>query len=161
MLISVLFAAMVPAEPPEPDLFTTKVRPVLAAHCFKCHGPDDKARKAKLRLDVRENALRVLAPGKAGESELVRRITSHDDSVTMPPPSAKIPLTEAEKQLLAKWIESGAKYTPHWAFVAPHRPSVPTFANTSAAPQTGTLSPKSQVEPVRNPIDSFVRFRFT
>src|SRR5579871_1644958 len=98
MLLPILVAALVPAVPPEPDLFTTKVRPVLAAHCFKCHGPDDKARKAKLRLDVREEALRVLTPEKAGKSELVRRVTSHDETVMMPPPSAKIPLTEAEKQ---------------------------------------------------------------
>src|SRR5579871_3822236 len=145
MLISVLFAAMVPAEPPEPDLFTTKVRPVLAAHCFKCHGPDDKARKAKLRLDVRDEAVRVLAPGKPGESKLVKRISSPDESFMMPPPSAKVPLTEDEKQLLSKWVEQGAVYSPHWAFVAPRRWPVPQIRNSKSG--------------IDNPIDSFIQAR--
>src|SRR4051812_19417752 len=73
--------------PGEPDLFTSKVRPILARHCFKCHGPDEKTRKARLRLDVREEALRPAAsgfrpivPGNLEESELVGRIDSEDES---------------------------------------------------------------------------------
>ena len=73
-------------KPADPDLFNSKVRPILAGHCFKCHGPDDGARKAKFRLDVRDAALqparsgqRPIVPGKPDESELIRRIFSDDD----------------------------------------------------------------------------------
>src|SRR4051812_23244890 len=91
----------------EQDLFTGKVRPILARHCFKCHGPDDKTRKAKLRLDVRDEALRParsglrpIVPGDLEESELLNRIFAEDDSELMPPPEAKIPLSEEDKQVL-------------------------------------------------------------
>src|ERR1700730_3567885 len=83
--------------------FTRDVRPLLSRHCFKCHGPDDKARKAKLRLDVREAAIgeaksgaRPVVPGKPDESELVRRVFAAEDSDLMPPPSTKNPLTDAQ-----------------------------------------------------------------
>src|SRR5262245_44012552 len=76
------------------DFFNTQVRPILAQHCFKCHGPDDKARKAKLRLDRRDDALkptrsgkRAIVPGKPDESELIARINAPDAGEIMPPPS--------------------------------------------------------------------------
>src|SRR5271163_3361492 len=76
------------------DIFTSRVRPILARHCFKCHGPDDKARKAKFRLDVRDEAVKPAAsgavpivPGKPDESELVSRIFADDASEQMPPPA--------------------------------------------------------------------------
>src|SRR5437588_7109229 len=79
--------------------FTREVRPILSRHCFKCHGPDDKARKAKLRLDVRESAIgeaksggRPIVPGKPDESELIRRIFAAEDSDPIPPPSTKHPV---------------------------------------------------------------------
>src|SRR3954453_22700179 len=88
------------------DFFATKVRPILAAYCFKCHGPDEKTRKAKLRLDVREEALRparskkhAIVPGKPDASELVARILSADESEVMPPPAAKLVLTAEQKQI--------------------------------------------------------------
>src|SRR6516164_440855 len=81
--------------------FTRDVRPILSRHCFKCHGPDDKARKAKLRLDVRAEAVRkAIVPGKPDDSELVRRIFAADDSEVMPPPATKNPLTDAQKLIL-------------------------------------------------------------
>src|SRR6266852_1752163 len=74
--------------------FTRDVRPLLSRHCFKCHGPDEKARKSGLRLDVREAALKggesgepAIVPGKADEGELVRRIFSDDEGEMMPPPT--------------------------------------------------------------------------
>jgi mono/diheme cytochrome c family protein len=118
-----------------PD-FNRDVRPILAARCFKCHGPDDGARKAKLRLDNREGA--ELAIGKPEKSELVRRITSTNEEEVMPPPALKTPLTAKEKETLKAWIAAGAKYEPHWAFVPPKRPEVP---KTKFA--------------VNNPIDNF------
>src|SRR5438094_2345663 len=80
--------------------FQRDVRPLLSRHCFKCHGPDDKARKAKLRLDVRETAMKggrsgepAVVPGKPDDSELVRRIFAADETEVMPPPSTKNPLS--------------------------------------------------------------------
>lgn len=112
--------------------FTREVRPILSRHCFKCHGPDDKARQADLRLDVRDNALAVtgsgkpaIVPGKPDESEVVRRIFSLDENEAMPPPTAKLPLTADEKQVLRRWISEGARYAAHWAFVSPKQAPLP------------------------------------
>src|SRR5579871_4499043 len=91
------------------DAFNNEVRPILARHCFKCHGPDDKARKAKLRLDVREQAMKPAAsgsipivPGKPDESELISRVFADDASEQMPPAAAKLPLSESDKQVLKR-----------------------------------------------------------
>jgi hypothetical protein len=133
------------------DFFTREVRPILAAHCFKCHGPDDQARKAKLRFDRREDALkparsgrRPIVPGKPGESELVARVFAEDEIEVMPPPSAKLPLTKEKKEILKRWIAEGAEYTTPWAFVPPRRPEVPAVKDAVRA---------------RNPIDRFVLAR--
>jgi hypothetical protein len=117
------------AEPPVD--FTRDVRPLLARSCFKCHGPDPKARKGKLRLDDRADAVRdrdgyaVIVPGKPDDSELVARIEDDDDTVRMPPPEMKAQLTPAEKDLLRRWIAAGAEYKAHWAFVPPHKAALP------------------------------------
>src|SRR5262245_15382326 len=125
--------------------FIRDVRPILSRSCFKCHGPDDKARKAKLRLDDRDTALqkKAIVPGKPDESELITRITA-DGPGHMPPPATKIVLTEQQKDTLKRWIAAGAEYQEHWAFVRP----------TQAAP------PKvSRPEWAVNPIDNFVLAR--
>ncbi len=126
----------------EPD-FNRDVRPILAGKCFKCHGPDEKARKADLRLDARDDAVKAGAidPGKADASELIRRVVSHDPAEVMPPPAVKNALTDREKDVLTRWVAAGARYDPHWAFVPVRRPPVP------AAPPGAV---------VRNPIDNFV-----
>ncbi|MFM8879789.1 MAG: DUF1549 domain-containing protein, partial [Verrucomicrobiota bacterium] len=130
-----------------PD-FTTEVRPILSQHCFKCHGPDDLARKGGLRLDVRDSAVLAaksgavaLVPGKPESSELVKRIHSKDPDEVMPPPSTRQTLTEAEKKTLQAWIAAGAEYIPHWAFQRP-KSVPPPDAGDSPWP--------------RNPIDQFV-----
>jgi mono/diheme cytochrome c family protein len=146
----VFFAAPCARAAEGPDLFNDRVRPILARHCFKCHGPDDRARKARLRLDVREQALRsaksgkpAIVPGKPEESELVRRIFAAEDEV-MPPPHAKNPLTEADRQALRRWVAEGAENRPHWAFVPPRQ----------------VLLPKgSHADWPRNAIDCFVLAR--
>src|ERR1700733_9964626 len=106
--------------------FTRDIRPILANNCLKCRGVDDKARKGNLRLDVRDSAIVAaksgdlpIVPGKPDQSALIRRITSADPDEHMPPPATKLVLTEAQNELLARWIAEGAKYSPHWAFVAP------------------------------------------
>src|SRR5438093_7285711 len=94
-----LLAVLLPAPPARAaDVdFTRDVRPILSRHCFKCHGFDDKARKAKLRLDVRYGAVKkVIVPGKPDDSELVRRIFATDAAEVMPPPVTKNPLSDAQ-----------------------------------------------------------------
>jgi mono/diheme cytochrome c family protein len=123
-----------------PD-FNRDVRPILASRCFKCHGPDDAARKAKLRLDTRDGAELVL--GKPADSELLRRVFSDDETEVMPPPATKVTLTAKEKETLKAWVAAGARYDPHWAFVPPKQPQPPL----------------GRVAGVRNPIDAFVLAR--
>lgn len=111
--------------------YNRDIRPILSDTCFHCHGPDKNTRKAKLRLDVREDALArgAFVPGKPTESELVKRLFSSDPEELMPPPEAHKPLNPAQKELLQRWIAQGAEYQPHWAYLPPKRPSVPADAN--------------------------------
>lgn len=110
------------------------IRPILSDKCFKCHGPDARQRKADLRLDTKEGAFAALkdqpghfalVPGKLKESELWQRITSPDTAEVMPPPTSNLALTQAEIDIIGKWIEQGAKYKPHWAFIAPQVAKLP------------------------------------
>ena len=119
----------------EPD-FAQVVRPLLAAKCFTCHGPDAATREAGLRLDIPESyegrsrgGLPLVAGGAPGEeSELLRRLAADAPAtVQMPPPEAE-PLTEEERALLARWVADGAPWSAHWAFEAPQRPEVPADA---------------------------------
>ena len=112
--------------------FTRDIRPILSQHCFKCHGPDKQ--KSDLRLDQRESAIAAaesgnsaIVPGKPGESELLRRITSDDPDEAMPPKDARLTPPEIEK--LRQWIAAGSKYEMHWAYVKPARPTTPENAN--------------------------------
>jgi hypothetical protein len=101
--------------------FNREIRPLLASKCYACHGPDEEGRKAKLRLDVREDALKndAIVPGEIEESEFHYRIRSDDPEEIMPPPESHATLTAKEKDLLDQWIKEGAIYEKHWAFVAP------------------------------------------
>jgi hypothetical protein len=106
--------------------YNRDIRPILSDNCFFCHGPDPKKRKAKLRLDVREEALakHAFVPGEPEKSELIRRIFTTDSDDLMPPPVAHKTLTTAQKQLLRRWIAQGAEYQKHWAYLPPVRPPV-------------------------------------
>jgi mono/diheme cytochrome c family protein len=100
--------------------FRRDVRPILAEHCFACHGPDEKTRKAKLRLDTKDGALAAVVPGKPAESELVKRVVTKDAKEVMPPPKHDKPLTAKQVATLTAWVEQGAAYDAgHWAFAAP------------------------------------------
>ena len=121
-----------------PD-YGDEVRPLLADRCFACHGPDEAQRKAGLRLDLEEGSRaelasgeRAIAPGARDRSELARRILlpeDHDEA--MPPAEFKRPLSGAERELLLAWIDAGAEYEPHWAFVAPRKPATPVVADAA------------------------------
>src|SRR3954471_21170939 len=130
--------------------FTRDVRPILANNCFQCHGPDTAARKADLRLDVRESAGKVqgaeavVDSKKAADSEILRRISSTDPEEHMPPADSGKALKPEQVEILKRWVQEGAEYQPHWAFVAPKRPQIPDIKHTAW---------------VRNPIDAFVLAR--
>ncbi|MFT3880939.1 MAG: PSD1 and planctomycete cytochrome C domain-containing protein [Gemmatales bacterium] len=123
--------------------FNRDIRPILSEHCFACHGPDKNKRKGKFRLDERDSALskKAIVPGKSSVSPLVERIFSKDDAEMMPPPEMHKPLSESQKQLLKRWIDEGAEYQPHWAYIVPTRPAVPKVQNQAW---------------VKTPIDAFI-----
>lgn len=111
----------------EPVDFSKNVRPLLARTCFACHGRDEEARKAELRLDVRKEAVAAgaIEPGDADSSELVSRIESTEPELMMPPPGSGHSLSGTERRLLRTWIEQGAKYEEHWAFTPPRKAPLP------------------------------------
>jgi hypothetical protein len=129
--------------------FSRDVLPILSDNCFKCHGPDEKARKAKLRLDRKDEVLRpkssVVVPGKSGESEVMKRLVATDSEEVMPPPKSNKRLTAAQIDTIKRWIDQGAVWGEHWSFVRPERPAVPAIKNTQFT--------------IHNPIDNFVLAR--
>lgn len=130
--------------------FNRDIRPILSEKCFQCHGPDAAARKADLRLDRREAAVKAeaIVPGKPDESLLIERIDSDDPQQLMPPANSGKTLTAGQKDLLRRWIASGAEYQSHWSFIpVPKQVPVPV--------------PQSGANWIRNPIDAFVLDRLT
>ena len=112
------------AESPVLD-FNRDIRPILAENCFFCHGQDANKRQAELRLDVRDAAIEAgaIVPKDPRSSELVSRINATDPKELMPPPKSNRRLSPEQKKRLERWIEEGANYATHWAFVAPERPA--------------------------------------
>lgn len=137
LLVLLVTTAPLVAAPPVGSLakvdFAKQIKPLLAEHCFACHGPDKASREAKLRLDMRAEAIKeAIVPGKAAESEFLARIKSNDPHELMPPPKSKKPrLTGQEVALLERWIDEGAEYAEHWAFVPVERPEPPAVSSTS------------------------------
>ena len=135
--------------------FNRDIRPILSDVCFQCHGPDAKERKADLRLDndeqlfVERDGHRVLVPGDPAKSELFRRLISTDADEQMPPPKSGKKVSAAQIATIRRWIEQGAKYQGHWAFIPPTRPQVSDF-------KFQISNFKSQIS---NPIDRFVLAR--
>lgn len=128
--------------------FNDDIRPILADRCFACHGPDSAARKAELRLDHEATAKAALSegiipivPGKPAESAIVHRLTSTDPDEVMPPPKSKLTVTRDEIALIRRWIQEGAKWEKHWAFIPPKK-TAPTSLRDHPWP--------------RNEIDGFV-----
>ncbi len=130
--------------------FNRHIRPLLAEHCFTCHGPDANQRQADLRLDTVEGATadlgdrRAIVPGDGAASHLLGRVRSSDPQLRMPPADAGRALTAAEIRLLEQWIAAGAEYERHWAFIPPERPAIPRVKQPGWA---------------RNAIDLFVQVR--
>jgi hypothetical protein len=144
--LAAFFAALVCGSVRATDVdFARDVLPILSDKCFHCHGPDEKARKKKLRLDTPDGAKGVVVPGKSAESELYRRVSSPDDDEKMPPPRANRPLTAKQIETLKAWIDGGAKWGQHWAFAPLADPPIPLVRNGRYAN--------------RNSIDAFVLSR--
>ncbi len=124
---------------PDKISFNFHIRPILSDKCFKCHGPDVNKRQGEFRLDIADSAFAplketkgafALVPGKPEESELYKRISSTDTSYMMPDPDSHLgALTAYEIKLFKKWIQQGAKYESHWAFMAPQKKSLPKISN--------------------------------
>lgn len=141
LLATALTAPLLGQETPD---FAGEVLPLLSRRCYACHGPDEGSRKAGLRLDVREEALRALLPGESGHSLLLERVSDSDEDARMPPAEAGARLTAEEVLLLERWIRAEAPYAKHWAFVAPARPALPEV---------------EQADWVRGDLDAFVLSR--
>ena len=139
---------------PEVVEFNRDIRPILSENCFFCHGPDKNKREAKLRLDTEAGLLGspetkgVVRASRPAESELYRRIISADADLVMPPAASNKHLSDRDKELIKRWIDQGAKYEGHWAFLPIKRPAVPT-KNLS--------DEKASNLAMRNEIDAFVR----
>src|SRR5688572_12673157 len=143
-MTSLLLLFAVPAAPPEAQKidFNRDVRPILADHCFQCHGPDAGKRKANLRLDIdpatQKRDAAVIVPGKPDESELIRRVSTEDPRDRMPPMKFERQLTEKQIEILKIWTLQSGKWEKHWALM-PTRPEPPKTKHATT-----------------NPIDAFV-----
>ena len=131
--------------------FNYHIKPILSDRCFKCHGPDANQRKGNLRLDLKANALgrgesgkRAIVPENLTNSEVFQRIISDDPELKMPNIESKLKLTNYEIALIGKWIQQGANWKKHWAFIPPEKPAVPVVETTNW---------------IQNPIDNFIMKR--
>ena len=133
-LVAALAACRASPAADSPPRFDRDILPVLAEHCFACHGPDAAQRQADLRLDTAAGATadrggtRAIVPGNPEASELIARIRSSDPDVVMPPPGAHKTLTPRQRTVLERWIAAGATYEGHWAFQPLARPALPERA---------------------------------
>ena len=124
--------------------FNRDIRPILANHCFECHGPSEKDRQADLRLDQEAGVRAMFGTNKFEIAKAWQRINSDDPEQRMPPPDSHKMLKPDEIDLIRQWIDTGAKWQGHWSFLPPSQPPVPKVQNTNWP---------------RNPIDKFVLAR--
>ena len=136
----------------EPVKFNRDIRPIMSDTCFRCHGPDKRARMAGMRLDRRDDALKPnpsgaipIVPGEPDKSAIIQRIFATDPARRMPPKYAEKVLTEAQKETIRRWVAEGAVYEGHWAYQPVKRPAPPEITNAQA--------------PICNPIDNFIQAR--
>ena len=137
----------IPSPVPGAVQFARDIRPILSNHCFECHGPDADARQADLRLDTRagllgerDGAEHLVVAGRASESELYRRVATDNADERMPPADSHRPLSAAQIAKLKQWIDEGAVWRDHWAYVPPTRPELPAIAGASANARGGGYS---------------------
>ncbi|WP_420571867.1 PSD1 and planctomycete cytochrome C domain-containing protein [Kordia sp.] len=142
-------------EIPEKIDYIFDVKPILSDRCYLCHGPDDGTREGNLRLDTKKGAFAALSEnpnhfaivsGDTLASKLVERINTTDPIKIMPPKDSNLSLNDYEKKVLTKWIQQGAVWKDHWAFVLPIKSKVPNAKNDSL---------------VSNEIDNFILEKLT
>lgn len=138
--ISLLFGVSSVAKAGNVD-FNRDVRPILSEHCFRCHGPDSGSREADLRLDLPNDKTRKELGDSRESSSVLKRVHESNPDRIMPPPEIDKPLTDADKELLARWIEEGASYEEHWAYAPVVRPPLPILKAGS----------------IRHPVDAFIQ----
>jgi mono/diheme cytochrome c family protein len=138
--LALLLAASSPAFPADGKIdFNRDIRPLISNACIACHGPDEKERKAKLRLDTPDGASRdlggyaAMVPGKPDESELLLRLITDDEDEVMPPKGKGKRFTPDQVALVRKWIEQGGKYDVHWSYAKPVKSAVPAPADAAWA----------------------------
>ena len=134
-------------QPAAPIDFNRDISPILSDACFACHGPDAAQRKAGLRFDTKEGAFArtgVIVPGDSSNSRLIKRVTASNPDTRMPPADSGKTLSAKQVELLRRWIDEGAKWNTHWAYVPPKRHEAPRVAMGSWP---------------RNAIDNFVLAR--
>ncbi len=131
MIAASAYCLTAPASADSKNEFNRDVRPILSDNCFFCHGPEEKQRKADLRLDLRESAVETgaVTPGNPAESSLVERILSDDVDLKMPPDESNKHLTDEQKEILKRWIAEGAEYQRHWAYELPVKANIPAGVN--------------------------------
>ena len=158
-----VLAGLLHAQAVEKVDFNRDVQPILSENCYHCHGPDAGARKAKLRLDRKEGAfgktedgVAIVAPGKPAASELVTRVFSTDADELMPTPKSKRTLTDAQKLMLKRWVEEGAPWGEHWAFIAPKRAAAPNISDFRFSIFDSKKRDARFSDWSVNPIDAFV-----
>ncbi len=127
----------------DPLRYNRDIQPILSENCFFCHGPDPEKRDSDLRLDIREDAIagKAIVPGDADASTIIERIFHDDPDELMPPPKSHRKLTDKDREKIKRWINEGAEYQAHWAYVPLQKPVPPAVESNT---------------PVRNPIDAFV-----
>ena len=143
LLVAALLPGLGPQALPAAEVidFQRDIRPIFAEHCLQCHGPDEAAREADLRLDrVSSEQAHFITPGQPQESELYLRVTSADPDTVMPPPDQDNPLSKEEVMAIQRWIAAGAEFQVHWAFDPPVKKPLPARAAAE----------------VQEPIDRFV-----
>jgi hypothetical protein len=130
------YVAIAYEELPETIQFSIHVKPILSDKCYLCHGPDEDTRKAQLRFDTEEGLYQkssnenfAFFPRNLNKSEAIERILSDDPEFIMPPSDAHLSLSPREKSILIKWVEQGAKWTKHWAFIPPEKSEIPKIEN--------------------------------
>jgi hypothetical protein len=136
-------------ELPDEIDFNFHVKSILSDRCYTCHGPDDNARKGEFRLDTEAGAFEALAsgghafiPGKIAQSKAISRILSEDPDLVMPPPEANLSLNSREMATIIKWVDQGAQWKSHWAFLTPEKANPPSIENPDWT--------------INNPIDNFI-----
>ena len=134
--VILVYSSGVPAEAaehaPSNDeevLFNRHIRPILSENCFACHGPDEQARQADLRLDTSEGVLAAITSGSHSASTLMDRLTASDPEQKMPPAESGKQLSAHQIDVIRQWIDQGATWQPHWSFILPKRPPAPNVAN--------------------------------